>query len=757
MKKILTSNGKPLFKDGKLLASSRGSGSATVTTKAGWQGTPIPADGKFDNMYLNINTTPEELVSKLDEIIAQLGADTTETVSLPLLANEADTLYMGLGVTPEGIYALTAFLDGYDTEHFIYSKDAAVREQLETRYGFVGWKPGLSNTNGTIIINGTNNAMVNMQEYLGSFYPMWEAAVNEISSFVSSTSFEVIPSETITLTGDYNGSPVTIELGSGIKPSTVPNTGYVDKVYFNISLNTEEVVEILNTLEDSIYWYDIGFENDLQYWFAATSNKGIILLKQKSTGNYQIGNPATLEVYFNYGYTDVDFTGWNPQFKGSVSILEDAIGGNPSRGSNPGDENYRLTSLISSTPYSKPKFIDLKSFIKEQKLPLNIKVNIPNAIEMVNELPTSNVQKDVIYKVDKITTSEVYLSMPSLGSVSKLNDTWQVTDVDVLPDNMLVTGENGGYVYVCGDYAYIKMINEDTGEEQVLTIGEMYTAMGVKLPDKGVVKTIEEMTEDGVYIIKGGQITLQGVKGETYNYIDNQWYNFKEIFEGINDGSISNIDNINFGMKVREYLFVNCNNLKEINSEKITRIGVRAFSDCDNLTTVNLPKCVEIDAGAFYSCQSLSNVTIPNCKRIWGGTFQYCQELKTINLPLITEFGDVDAYGSDCTFEGSGLTEIYLPSCHTLRYRTFASCQSLVSVKLPVCINLGEETFDHCYALTDLYLGKRTTVYDSTFKDLVEPVKIHVRSSMIGDYQNDSDWKTLVDAGKVILVGDYTD
>lgn len=367
--KILLKNGKPLFKDGKLLASSRGSGSATVTTKAGWFGTTVPNTGHVDKVYFNTNLGVEEVLN----IITNIECHTIEVSSV-------------------GIYGL---LYSFPISLIIYKYSDEDYTIQSAEYGVIwssiahpndgrphaGWY--LENDELNINLD-LNNVVGN--EVIGTGYeallgfPVGEQ--NDIlSSLFSTEPFTYEEAETITLTGDYDGSPVTIELGSGTKPSTVPNTGYVENVYFNTSLSTEEVVEILNTLEDSIYWYDIGFENDLQYWFAATSNTGIILLKQKSTGNYQIGNPATREVYFNYGYTNVDFTGWNPQFKGSVSILGDAIGGNPSRGSKPGDENYRLTSLISSTPYSKPNYVNLKSFIEEKKLPLKINVKGPKVVK----------------------------------------------------------------------------------------------------------------------------------------------------------------------------------------------------------------------------------------------------------------------------------------------------------------------------------------------------------------------------------------
>lgn len=759
---------KPYINEKKLPLKIRVDGPKVVSGGDSVSGTPIPSSGYIENIYVNVNTEPEELANKLNELLAGVGIDPAEGFTFPLFTNEDETIFGSLFVD-EGAYGLVIFIGETPIVPYVYTKDSTKEAEIIAEFGFVGWNPTL--TDGIVPVNA---AIIDISILLEDYFAMWEMAVNEITPFISSTPFVSSgDKETIELSGEYDGNTLVVNnlpKGKNIG-TTVPNNEYVGKIYINPNLTIDDLRENLKKLE----WVKNDFDFDYLYTVLKTDKGGLAI----STGGNPNGqedldsinsfaiyciindNPICAGIFPRdwqpnaetpmpnvLSINDFPLTEFESGLQGEEYIVKS------------GHQNYLLSSLFSVTPYSEEEqnTINIKSLLENHKLPLKIKVNASNAVEVVSEFPTTDVAPDIIYKVDKITVSKIYLAIPSEGIILNLNDNANgVYDVDVLPDNMKITGDEGTYVYVCGDYAYVKIINKDTNEEQISTVGEMYTAMGLKLPDKGSVKTVEEITENGVYVIKGGQTTLQGVKGETYNYINNEWYNFKKIFEQINDGSISDIDNIDFGFIIKEYLFSNCSNLRNINSNKIKRIGTKTFNSCDNLTTVSLPNCVEIGHGAFTYCQSLSSVNVPNCKRIWGGAFQWCSGLKTIELPYITEFGDTDAYNYDYTFEGTDLIEVYLPSCHTLRYRTFAICQSLVSVKLPVCINLGEETFDHCYALTDLYLGKRPTVHENTFKDLHDPVKVHIRESMVNEYQNDSDWKSLVDAGKVILVGDYTD
>jgi hypothetical protein len=218
MKKILTSNGKPLFKDGKLLASSRGSGSATVTTKAGWNGTAIPTSGYLEKVYFNTKLAPEEIMNLIDKLIIEFGVN-EDYITVPIFGYVQDISYgcfmlynketqsYGIGIEGE--------IDDIDWL-FVYSKNDELNSNYLEHIGFIGWNPDLIENNGVLNLNKE------LTDFAENFGDVIVVFLNSISSLISSIPFERTEDETITLTGDYDGTPVTIELGSGIKPSTVP-------------------------------------------------------------------------------------------------------------------------------------------------------------------------------------------------------------------------------------------------------------------------------------------------------------------------------------------------------------------------------------------------------------------------------------------------------------------------------------------------------------------------------------------------------
>ncbi len=70
-------------------------------------------------------------------------------------------------------------------------------------------------------------------------------------------------------------------------------------------------------------------------------------------------------------------------------------------------------------------------------------------------------------------------------------------------------------------------------------------------------------------------------------------------------------------------------------SEKLRRIGARAFENCTALEEILLPEGVEeIPAKAFYRCRSLRRVELPSTlKRIGREAFAFCRELSWIGVP----------------------------------------------------------------------------------------------------------------------------
>ena len=108
--------------------------------------------------------------------------------------------------------------------------------------------------------------------------------------------------------------------------------------------------------------------------------------------------------------------------------------------------------------------------------------------------------------------------------------------------------------------------------------------------------------------------------------------------------------------------FANCTSLKSITlPSTLTDLGRYAFSDCTALESIVIPEGVtDIPDLSFAECYSLSSVTLPSTLRAIGGqAFAGCRALKTLVLPEgLTSI-------SSFAFQGSGLTELHLPSTLT--------------------------------------------------------------------------------------------
>lgn len=216
-----------------------------------------------------------------------------------------------------------------------------------------------------------------------------------------------------------------------------------------------------------------------------------------------------------------------------------------------------------------------------------------NIIE-VTEFPTENVQDFTFYKKISKTNTEVYAVIGG-GAVPLSSMGAFIYEVDTLPSDMQVSDveNNIFYLYVYESKAYFY------DGSKVMTFGEFYISMGMELPDRGSVESIDQMTNDGIYVIYGKEIKQIGVNNKTYNFVDGVWNDYYDLFFGIMNCTIETLETPLIET-LRNNICANCMTLKYVNLSNCKIVGENVFNNCFSLREVRLPICEQIGYNAFF-------------------------------------------------------------------------------------------------------------------------------------------------------------
>lgn len=137
----------------------------------------------------------------------------------------------------------------------------------------------------------------------------------------------------------------TVASEGGWQGTAVPNTGYVEKVYFNTALSTlDEFIAIASQITN----YDDG-----GYIVLSNSDmsSNIILMYMPEENYYGILDLEGKNIYLAFGNlaTDFGFEGWNPNLTNPFVFNSEAVSN--LEGMSIGAENDKLSSLFSTTPF----------------------------------------------------------------------------------------------------------------------------------------------------------------------------------------------------------------------------------------------------------------------------------------------------------------------------------------------------------------------------------------------------------------------
>lgn len=139
-----------------------------------------------------------------------------------------------------------------------------------------------------------------------------------------------------------NGLPLEVDELPSSGGTAVPNSGYVEKVYFNTSLSTEEVV---NIVESANLTYQNGY-----IYVVCTNEDGsnAIMMGNYGNGVVFIADSTMSNIYFS---SDPEDNGWDSTLKELGVIPLDITCVSETNGITVGLENDKLTNLFSTTPF----------------------------------------------------------------------------------------------------------------------------------------------------------------------------------------------------------------------------------------------------------------------------------------------------------------------------------------------------------------------------------------------------------------------
>jgi hypothetical protein len=594
--------------------------------------------------------------------------------------------------------------------------------------------------------------------------------------YYEETSVQLIGSPKNSEVYDWNGAEwvekgaKVIRKGEYIGTPLLSGT-HIENIYCNIALTPSEIDDLIKNADltwipsDGLNLYPL-----LQLEVDGTTALNIMLIDVNGMGYAAIDNESSLFLFHTIQDAEVqnEFgpAGWNPELitiNGVLSISGDLVGEGTF-----GTENDKLSGLISASPFTrlddektllsgtydgssisidKNGDYDVRELLANQKLPLNINVEIPappipdDYIKPSGSLTiTSNGEYNV--KTYEQVVVDLKADRPSVLVPYNITDTTKSTIVTAkLSAIDILNYSHYELIQVhrvsgTGDITFVNKSYNPVSGIATIEITASEPSYGTLYVAWSPIDWLNLLCADEVTNISRAQLgTRVRVRDYMFYKSNLETIDLPDSVFGIGDYAFSesNLTSIQvptnpgplgkhifaqcekltsatiLSTVVTDYMFWACTSLTSLTlGNNIKSIGVSGFADCKKLQSVVIPESVtSIGSHAFRSCISLNSVVIPDSvTEIGSHAFGSCSSLTSIVIPeSVTSISD--SLLSSCTL----LTSIEIPNSVTsIGSSAFNNCDSLTSVEIPNSVtSIGDLAFFGCNSLASVVIGNGVT------------------------------------------------
>lgn len=332
-----------------------------------------------------------------------------------------------------------------------------------------------------------------------------------------------------------------------------------------------------------------------------------------------------------------------------------------------------------------------------------------NPVIAVSELPTSNVDENGIYLVNKIINPQIYVYTGStlytlenlIGLITNATADIHYYIIEQFPVNPVTTdlsALNPMHCYIYGNMVYLYG-NLGSGDTWV-SASELF-----EIPFGGRTYVPETITQSGIYVYY-----IERQIGLPNNCHMLKWNGA----EWGGNNAFSFTYNIELVGEIPPFTYSNLPVTHITMNSSPVSIGDRAFSDCSNLTTVEIGSSVtSIDQWAFWGCSKLTSVVMPESITFIGqDAFRHCDLLEyEVEDDLKYLGNENNPYLCLMTTASIDITSLNInDNCKVIASYAFEECNSLISVIIPDSItSIGSSVFNNCDNLISIYIPNSVT------------------------------------------------